>query len=141
MVAVQAFDSAARPILHHVPGDDLILRVTVQADETLSDWVLGVGIDSPTGQQVFGTNTQLLGTKLEPLTGRATFDVRLSGLLLGEGDYHLHGALAQWDGPTFNQLSEAASISVEGTGRSIGPVGVTGIDAVATREPAAVELG
>lgn len=127
VVSVQPLDADGRPVRQHQPGDDLVLRVTVQADELLQDWVLGVGIDSPTGQVVFGTNTQLLGTHLEPLIGQRTIDVRLAGLHLGEGDYHVHGALAQWSGPTFNQLSQAASLSVEGAGRSIGPVGVTGI--------------
>lgn len=140
VVAVQALDGDGRQVQQHRPGQDLVVRVTVRADETLTDWVLGIGIDSPTGQQVFGTNTQLLGMPLAPLTGEGTFDVRLSGLFLGEGDYHLHGALAEWEGPTFNRLNEAARLSVEGAGRSIGPVGVTDIHA-AVREPLGADLG
>ncbi|MGY5885430.1 ABC transporter ATP-binding protein [Modestobacter lacusdianchii] len=138
VVAVQALDPAGRPTRVHAPGQDLLIRVTVEADEPLTDWVLGIGIDSHTGQGVFGTNTQLLDTPLAPLVGRGTYDIRLSGLSLGEGDYHLHGALALWNGATFQRLSEAASLSVEGAGRSIGPVGVIGIDAT-VREALATE--
>jgi ABC-2 type transport system ATP-binding protein len=137
VVSVEPLDTEGRPVRQHEQGTDLILRVTVQADELLRDWVLGIGIDSPTGQQVFGTNTQLLGTPLEPLIGQRTIDVKLAGLYLGEGDYHLHGALAEWSGPTFNQLSQAASISVEGSGRSIGPVGVGSIATNAAQEAVA----
>jgi ABC-2 type transport system ATP-binding protein len=133
VTSVQPLDGAGRPVREHVPGSDLILRVTVHADEPLHDWVLGIGIDTPTGQQVFGTNTQLLGVPLEPLSGERTIDIQISRLYLGEGDYHLHGALAEWSGPTFFQLSQAASISVEGEGRSIGPVGVGDIATDAAR--------
>jgi len=138
VLSVQPMDVDGRPVVQHVPGADLVLRVTVQADQPLHDWVVGVGIDSHTGQQVFGTNTQLLGAPLEPLTGQRSVDIKLSGLFLGEGDYHVHGALALWNGATFNQLSEAASIAVEGTGRSIGPVGVGAIGTNAAL-PAVVE--
>lgn len=127
VLEVRPLDGAGRPVTHLTPGEDLVLRVTVEADEPLEDWVLGVGIDSPTGQVVFGTNTQLQGVPMDTLQGRRTIDVRLSGLFLGEGQYHLHGALAQWNGPTFAQLSQAATVEVAGEGRSIGPVGVRGI--------------
>jgi ABC-2 type transport system ATP-binding protein len=127
VLAVQPLDGAGRPVLQPDPDQDLVLRVTVEADEPLENWVLGIGIDSPTGQQVFGTNSQLLGIPLEPLSGRRQVDVRLSGLRLGEGQYHVHGALAEWDGPAFSRLSQAARLEVEGKGQAIGPVGVAGI--------------
>ena len=124
VVAVQPLGPDGEPVRRLTVGDDLVLRVTVEADEPIGDWVLGVGIDLPTGQQVMGTNTAMLGIDLEPLRGRRTIDVRLGGLHLGEGDYHVHGAMALRDGPAFHRLGEAAGISVEGTGRTIGPVGV-----------------
>jgi ABC-2 type transport system ATP-binding protein len=124
VVSVEPLDSQGRPVRQLSVGDDLVLRVTVDAREPLRDWVLGVGIDLPTGQQVMGTNTAMLGVDLEPLRGTRTIDVRLAGLHLGEGDYHVHGAMALRDQPAFHRLGEAASISVQGTGRTIGPVGV-----------------
>lgn len=127
VTGVEVLDPGGLPLLRHVPGEDLVLRVHVAAEERLVDWVVGIGIDTPTGQTVFGTNTQLLGASLEPLRGRSSLDIRLTRLHLGEGDYHVHGALARWNGATFHQLSGAARIIVEGSGRSIGPVGVGGI--------------
>ena len=138
VLAVQPLTGDGRPVDRHVPGEDLVVRVTVEADEPLEDWVLGIGIDSPTGQPIFGTNTQLLGMPLETLTGRRTVDVRLSRVYLGEGQYFLHGALAQWDGPAFARLSQAAKLDVEGDGRSIGPVGVA---AIATDAAVPADLG
>jgi ABC-2 type transport system ATP-binding protein len=141
VVAVQPLTDDGRPVTELTPGDDLVLRVTVEADEPLGDWVLGIGIDSPTGQPVFGTNTQLLGIPLEDLHGRRTVDVRLRRVSLGEGQYFVHGAMAQWSGPTFAKLSQAARLEVPGTGRSVGPVGVADISTAVVGEPAVADLG
>ena len=139
VVSVQPLGPDGLPVRQVQPGDDLVLRVTVESEETLDDWVLGVGIDTPTGQQVLGTNTAMLGVHLDPLSGRQTVDVRLAGLHLGEGDYHVHGAMALRDGPAFARLGEAASINVEGKGRTIGPVGVEDITTSRVGEPVPVE--
>jgi ABC-2 type transport system ATP-binding protein len=71
---------------------------------------------------------------MEAIHGRRTFDVRLRDIHLGEGDYHVHGALAHWNGATFNQLTDAASLTMEGEGRSIGPVGVREVTATAVED-------
>jgi ABC-2 type transport system ATP-binding protein len=137
VLGVQALDGDGRPVLSPVPEEDLVLRVLVEADEPLENWVLGISIDTPTGQPIFGTNTQLLDLPMEPLTGRRQIDIRLSGLRLGEGQYHVRGALAEWEGPTFAILPQAARLEVPGDGRAIGPVGVSGISVVAVDRAAA----
>jgi ABC-2 type transport system ATP-binding protein len=63
-------------------------------------------------------------------------DIRLSGLRLGEGQYHVHGALAEWDGPAFTVLSAAARLEVDGDGRAAGPVGVADIAVDEVDQPA-----
>jgi ABC-2 type transport system ATP-binding protein len=129
VVSVEALDVAGHPVRRHSPGEDLVVRVTVQADEPLSDWWVGIGISLPTGQQVMSSTTKLLEIALPPLIGRRTVDFRLAGLHLGEGDYHLAGGLATWEGRVLHLMNEAASLSVEGSGRTLGPVGMRGIEA------------
>jgi ABC-2 type transport system ATP-binding protein len=141
VLAVQPLTGDGRPLLTPVPEEDMVLRVTVEADEPLDNWVLGIGIDSPTGQPVFGTNTQLLGLPMEPLQGRRQIDVRLSGLRLGEGQYHVHGAMAEWNGPTFALLPQAARLEVDGDGSAVGPVGVSGIAVTEMGRAAAANIG
>jgi ABC-2 type transport system ATP-binding protein len=141
VIAVQPLTSDGRPVLQPVPDEDLVVRVTVEADEPLENWVLGIGIDSPTGQQIFGTNTQLLGMRLDPLHGQNQYDVRLSGLRLGEGQYHLHGALAEWDGPAFALLPQGARLEIDGEGQAVGPVGVSAIRVDTVDRPAVATQG
>jgi ABC-2 type transport system ATP-binding protein len=140
VLSVQTLTADGRPLVSPVPDEDLVVRVTVEADQPLENWVLGIGIDSPTGLPVFGTNTQLLGMPLEPLTGRREIEVRLSGLRLGEGQYHVHGALAEWDGPTFALLPHAARLEVDGDGSAVGPVGASGIAVAGIGRPAAAGI-
>jgi ABC-2 type transport system ATP-binding protein len=136
VVSVQPVDRDGRPVLRPAPGEDLVLRVTAEADEPLDDWVMGISINTPTGQHIFGTNTQLMGIRMDRLLGRRQFDIRLSGLRLGEGQYQVHGALAQWDGPSFTMLRGAARLEVEGDGRAVGPAGVADISVTGVDEPA-----
>ncbi|WP_448062816.1 ABC transporter ATP-binding protein [Cellulomonas hominis] len=102
------------------PGDDLVVRLAVEAEDPLDDWVLGFGIDTPLGQGVFGTNTKLLRVVLPPVTGAAEFEFLLPGLALGEGDYSIHGAIASTSGLEIHRLTEAAHLVVESDGRSVG---------------------
>jgi ABC-2 type transport system ATP-binding protein len=141
ITAVEPLTVDGQPVLQPVPDEDLVLRVTVEAEEPLEDWVLGIGIDTPTGQQVFGTNTQMLDVPMERIHGRRQVDVRLSGLRLGEGQYHVRGALAQWGGRTFARLPHAARLEVGGQGRAIGPVGVSAISVDEVERPAARQIG
>lgn len=117
------------------PGEPVAVEVDVQADTPLSDWVLGIGIDTPSGQSLWGTNTQLLGQRLEPLHGRRTLRLDLGELHVGGGQYQLHGALAIWSGAEVHRLPEAFSFSVEADGRSIGPLGVAASLAVPSARP------
>ena len=141
VVSVQVVAGGGGPLLGSAGDEDLVLRVTVEADEPLENWVLGIGIDTPTGQPVFGTNTQLLGQPMERLHGRRHIDVRLSGLRLGEGQYHVHGAMAEWGGPTFAMLPQAARLEIAGNGRAVGPVGVADISVAEVHQPATATIG
>jgi ABC-2 type transport system ATP-binding protein len=123
VAAVRVLDAHGAELAQIAPGDDVRIEVDVQAHSTLEDWILGIGIDTPSGQSVYGTNTQLMGIRLPPLTGRKTFEVQLRNVFLGAGQYHVHGALAVWSGPQIHRLPHGASFTVEADGRSVGFLG------------------
>jgi ABC-2 type transport system ATP-binding protein len=111
------------PVTEIAPGDDLRIEVDVDAASPLENWVLGIGIDNASGQNVYGTNTQMLGTKLPTLTGRGTYELRLRNISPGPGDYTVHSAVAIWSGPQIHHLPQAATFTVRSDGRSIGSLG------------------
>ncbi|NMR20863.1 ABC transporter ATP-binding protein [Cellulomonas fimi] len=112
------------PLTTIEPGDAIRVRVQIQADEKLEDWVLGMGLDTPLGAVVYGTNTTLLGARLDPVIGTASFDFVLPDLRLGEGAYAVHVAVAGTNGLEIHRMSEASHLEVRGSGRGQGQLSV-----------------
>ena len=102
------------------PGEDVVVQVRVETDEPLDDWFLGMAINTPLGQSVFGTNTKLMGITLPRITREAEFQFRLPRVELGEGDYSIDAAISLESGIEMHRLVEGARIVVEASGRAVG---------------------
>ena len=102
------------------PGEDVVVRVRVHTEEPLEDWILGIAINTPLGQSVFGTNTKLMGIALPRVTTEAEFQFRLPRVVLGEGDYFVDAAVSLKNGTEVHRLVEGAQIIVEASGRTVG---------------------
>ncbi len=102
------------------PGDDLTLHIDIDATEKLSGWALGISIESSTAQVVYGTTTKLLGIALPDTIGQQRFSLLLPELQLGEGIYSVQAAIAEGSGVEIDRLSDAATITVESDGQSVG---------------------
>lgn len=122
VTAVRLLDGAGRPVTTVPPGGDLVFSVDVSAPSGLSDWMLGIGIDTPLGQAVYGTNTRLMGVSLPPMSGDRTFEITLAGIWLGEGQYSVHGAVAALSGVEIDRRPDAVFFTVEADGHSVGYV-------------------
>lgn len=106
-------------------GERVYVEVILEAEQSLEDGVLGIGVDTPTGQGLWGTNTQLLNQRLQVIVGRHRFVFGVDGMHIGGGQYQVHGALATWSGPEVHRLSEAWTFTVESDRTSIGPLGLS----------------
>ena len=124
ITSVTIRNGAGTPVSSIRPGESVLVDVLVRSEQRIEDWILGMGIDTPLGQAVFGTNTRLMGISLPPLDGERTYTFQLPHLQLGEGNYSIHGAMSLADGTEVHRLREAAPLSVEFDGRSVGYVAV-----------------
>ena len=124
VVSVEVLDRAGAPRDVIQPRDDVVLAITVEAEEELRDWMLGVGIETGLGHVVWGTNSKLLHVPMAPIRGRQRFELLLPDLALGEGQYHVHGAIAEWVGPEIHRLPLAATLTVKGSSQGVGDVDV-----------------
>ena len=102
------------------PGELVDVVISIDAQDELENWVVGVGIDTTLGQLLFDTNTRLLGIDLPSFTGVRTFTFRLPKLWLAEGQYTFHVAFAGADLIEIHRVQEAASLRVDGTGSATG---------------------
>jgi ABC-2 type transport system ATP-binding protein len=124
VLSVMLLDASGRAAKTVRAGDPVRVRVEVRADRPLDDWVLGIGVDSPSGQSLWGTNTKLMERRLAPLTGTTSYEFDLGDLHVGPGDYDLHGAVATWDGVEIQRLPQAWHFSVDADPATVGPLGL-----------------
>jgi ABC-2 type transport system ATP-binding protein len=117
-----ASGQTGRPTL--ATGEGLTVAIEVEATTKLEDWILGIGITTPLGNTLYGTNTRLMGRPLPTLRGIGRFQFELSDLSLGEGDYAVSASITQQDGTDIHLVPEAAHFSVSGDGSSLGPLHV-----------------
>jgi ABC-2 type transport system ATP-binding protein len=113
-------DSGSTGHVSLASGEGLTVAVEIDATTPLQDWEIGVGIATPLGIALYGTNTRLLGVDLPRHVGTGRFEFHLGPLALGEGDYSVQASITGADGTEIDMVPQAAEFSVEGDGRSQG---------------------
>jgi ABC-2 type transport system ATP-binding protein len=109
------------------PGDDLEVRVTLRplSAVPLERWFLGMGVDTPLGQVVFGTNTMRLGFEHPPLTDETTVVFHLPDTHFGGGTYAVHASASTLENGEFTRVPVGARFTVERTTKRVGLVDVS----------------
>lgn len=125
VTGVELVDPDGRTLSVVPPGARARVRVHVEPEGRLTDWVCGIGVESMAGSGLWGTNTKLLGRRLADTECPVVIDFDLDGLYLGPGAYQVHGALAVWGGPEIHRLPAAVTFEVPGDGSTIGVLGIT----------------
>ena len=111
--------SADRP-LH--PGDDLTVLVDVRPGEAAAcdDWVVGISVETTSGQLVYGTNTELIGVGLPRLDRPRQVRIHLPEVPLPDGTYQVTAAVHPHTGPEYHRLVNAAAFAVHSDTREAG---------------------
>jgi ABC-2 type transport system ATP-binding protein len=105
-------------------GDSLRMEIEVFTKSELRDWVVGMGIETPLGQSVFGTNTTRLGLHPEPFSGRRTIAIDLPNVNLGNGQYFFHASLGTIQKGSFTRIPQAAALEVADGTENLGMLSV-----------------
>lgn len=105
------------------PGEAIALTVTVESDEPITDWLVGIQIDTSMGQPLYNTATSELGYRHEVLEGSRTVSFIISESNLGAGRYFVNVSL-QDSMQHLHDVPQALSFEVRASGRSgwTGPV-------------------
>lgn len=123
--AVRLVDAATgRETTRIVPGDSVRFSIDVSTDTPLEDWVVGMGIETPRGQVVYGTNTILLGEAASLPKGTTSVSFDLPNLALGRGHYFLHASFGNHEQNNLIHISQAARLEVVEERRSIGQISI-----------------
>jgi ABC-2 type transport system ATP-binding protein len=105
-------DGSGRPRDRFTPGDALGIEFEVVAHEPTDDWVAGVAINNHLDLLVYGTNTELQGVALPPISGRRRLSYRFDSIPMVEGQYYVTVAVHPKVGPEYHRLDRAVSFKV-----------------------------
>ena len=106
----------------YVPGEDLIVELTVDPPFPVSDPLFVVGINDSLGRRVFTLRTDFSDFSLPLLDRETTVVCSVPGLSLAPGRYGIHIRIGTMYDPVIDMIREAGSFDVHesdyfGTGR------------------------
>lgn len=123
VTGVHVVDDAGHPIREVAPGQDLVIRIDVDHPEPVDKWYTTFSIDTPTGQQVFGTGARRLGRSHGPTPrGGASVEYLLPRVAFGGGQYFVNADVADGEHRRMDVLWQGASFFVGMDDRVTGTV-------------------
>lgn len=119
---IALLDDAGQQVKTVRSGDPFTIRVRVDTLHPIERWEIGFSLDTPLGQMVMASNTEVLGVTLAPITGPTTVDLRVAEAGFGPGDYHVNANAAGVSEPSSHGLMHGATLRVRTDNTTIGTV-------------------
>lgn len=110
---VSLLTSDGEPLGTLQSGEGLIMDVSLSVPESISDWNIGMGIESSIGQVIFGTNSEILEIDTEPIQGKVKFRFVIDKLPLGGGQFWVHASFGTLTSGELFRVPQAASFMVD----------------------------
>ena len=117
---VRLVDAAGVERYHFASGESVEFEIRCRARLAVTDFVFGVGLFTPRGVEVFGTNTDLDGHACERLDGEATARLVCPALRLAPGEYLVDVAVHARDGEPYDYRRKLLAFTVTSTGGGAG---------------------
>ncbi|UIN29861.1 ABC transporter ATP-binding protein [Microbacterium binotii] len=133
VTVVRVLNSVGEPVQDVNPGDDVLIEITVDHAAAHSQWQTSFSIDTPTGQQVFGTSVRrLTGDTHGPVgPGPAVVTYTIPDAAFGGGQYFVNAQVLDENGVGADILWQGARfyvpMSEERTGTVYADAAVTSV--------------
>ena len=116
-------DAVGRRVKTIEPGQELNVTLTVSHPRAVDEWNSSISIDTPHGQQVFGTGTRRMETPHGPVAaGEVEVRYVLPSLALAGGQYFVNAEVSDGEGAPADVLWQGASFFVPMEFRQTGTV-------------------
>ncbi|MFT4050894.1 MAG: ABC transporter ATP-binding protein [Microbacterium sp.] len=113
VTGIQVLDSRGAPAQEVLPGDDIVVRLLVERPPAPGDWYTTFSIDTPSGQQVFGTGAKRLdAVHAAGVAGTVAVDYLLRRVAFGGGQYFVNADVSDGDNRRQDVLWQGARFSV-----------------------------
>ena len=120
ITGVAILDREGQPAHVFHSGDPLVLRLNVRAEQTIEDFVFGVGLFTAEGLCVYATNTAVEDLEGASLGGDAEVTLTIDALDLVEGTYKLDVAAHRRDGAPYDYHRLLYTFRVKSPQKDIG---------------------
>ncbi|NYF11550.1 ABC-2 type transport system ATP-binding protein [Leifsonia sp. AK011] len=94
-----------------LPGADVTFDLKIHSDLDMSDMVIAVHLNTPTGQDVWGTTTKRLGLTLPSTPGDSTLRFTLRDTRFGPGKYFINLSIMDPSGVHLHDWLQATSFN------------------------------
>lgn len=119
---IELLDDSGHTIRSIREGEALNIRVHVDSMKIIDRWEIGFSIDTPLGHMVLASNTELLGYRLDPISGPVHVDLRVASMHLGAGQYYVNANAAGVSEPSSHGLAQGAMFTVVADETTVGTV-------------------
>ena len=131
---IELIDDEGAALKEISSGVPFTIRVHVDALRPIERWEIGFSMDTPLGQMVIASNTEVLGVTLSPIAGRTRVDLRIADSRFGPGDYYVNANAAGVSEPSSHGLMRGATLRVRTDNTTMGTVAAA-IDVAEMAEP------
>jgi ABC-type polysaccharide/polyol phosphate transport system ATPase subunit len=105
---------------HVESGEPVVFEIRARATQPLTDFVFGVAVATPRGNDVWGTNTDLEGYVPGTFEGEATVRLTCPAFRLGPGDYVVDVAVHSKEGVPYDYQRRALAFTVTARAGGVG---------------------
>ena len=121
--AIRVMSPAYEVVKDVHPGEDVIIQIDVEHSVALERWYTTFSIDTPNGQQVFGTGVHRLGASHAPVEpGVVTVEYLIPRITFGGGQYFINADVSDQDQKRMDVLWQGCHFFVPMDDRHTGTV-------------------
>jgi len=117
---VKFIDKFGKENTTFISGDSMIIRIFIDAKESIKNPVFGLIIYDETGLYCYGTNTELKKYPINYTRGRNEIDFIIDRITMYEGKYYLTLATQSTTGETYDWHNKLHSFVVSNTTEDLG---------------------
>lgn len=123
VTGIRVLDEDGHALREVVAGQDLVVQIDIDHPPQIDRWYTTFSIDTPTGQQVFGTGARRLGASHgQAKPGHATIEYLIPNNGFGGGQYFVNADVADANHERIDVLWQGATFFVAMDERATGTV-------------------
>lgn len=112
ITSVGVTDDDGVPVVSIGPDEPIAFRISLEASESIDDYVVGIALTDHMERLVYGVNTHMLKSEMPALDGKLDVRFAVDRLPVVEGQYYVTAAVHPRRGPEWHRVDRAAVVRV-----------------------------